>query len=231
MLGGMRLFASVRPPDEVLDHLEAALASVRPGPPAGPRAGRAGLRWSPPADRHVTVAFFGDVPEGYLEDLASALGALAAGVQPFDASLSGAGVFDRRTLWIGCTGDGWAGLMTGAGAVGEQVAGRPGDGRHRPHLTVARVRADAGRRDGRRVTERSRGLGGRRGEAGASGPVPAAGARSTDPAVLAHALALYRGPVWTVREIELVASELGAGPGGSARHEVVRRFALGAVAG
>lgn len=225
----MRLFAAVRPPDDALDHLEGALASVRGGPAARPRPGQAGLRWTPPADRHVTLAFYGEVPDGYVDDLTAALDAVARGAAPFEASLAGAGLFDRRTLWIGCTGDGWTALMAGAGAVGADVAGRPADRRNRPHLTVARARPGAGRGDGRRGGARDRGrpIGVGRGER----PTAAAAERSADPADLAHALALYRGPAWTVGEVALVASRLGAGPGGSPVHDVVHRSPLGTVAG
>ncbi|GEN79204.1 RNA 2',3'-cyclic phosphodiesterase [Actinotalea fermentans] len=225
----MRLFAAVRPPDAALEHLEGALSSVRGGSAARARAGQGGLRWTAPADRHVTLAFYGEVPEGYLEDLAAGLDAVAGEAEPFEASLAGAGVFDRRTLWVGCTGSGWPGLMAAAGAVGAEVAGRPADGRNRPHLTVARARAASGRRDGRRAgaPDRRRALG--------AGRVPAPGARqadgAVDPAELAHALALYRGPVWTVREVVLVASRLGAGPGGGPAHDVVHRSTIGTVAG
>lgn len=225
----MRLFAAVRPPEDALDHLERALASVRGGPAARPRPGRAGLRWTAPPDRHVTLAFYGEVPDGYVEDLAAALDAVASAAEPFEASLAGAGVFERRTLWIGCTGVGWTGLMAAAGAVGAEVAGRPADGRNRPHLTVARARAGSGRGDGRRQAgrDRGRGIGPGQGDRVAA----TAAERSADPADLAHALALYRGPAWTVGEVELVASRLGAGPGGSPVHDVVHRSPLGAVAG
>ena len=37
----------------------------------------------------------------------------------------------------------------------------------------------------------------------------------------------YAGPAWRVEELALVASYLGEGPGGKARHEVVETFALG----
>ena len=37
----------------------------------------------------------------------------------------------------------------------------------------------------------------------------------------------YRGPSWTLDEVALVASHLGEGPRGRARHEVVESFALG----
>ena len=108
----MRLFVAVRPPPDVLDHLETALTAVRGGV-AGPS-----LRWTPPGHRHITLAFYGEVPEGYLDDLASALDDAALAQPRFDAALRGAGVFGGRTLWVGCSGAGWGPLMTAAGQIG-----------------------------------------------------------------------------------------------------------------
>ncbi len=212
----MRLFAAVLPPDDVLDHLERALATVRGG--ASPGGRQEALRWTSPEDRHVTVAFYGEVPEGYLDDVAAALDDVAGGHTPFAALLRGAGLFDGRTLWVGCGGDGWGPLMADAGRVGEQVLGRPADRRSRAHLTVARAQGGGARR---RAGVRSR---------PATGPGTVGGA-AADPSALAHALALYTGPAWTVGEVALVASRLGAGPGGRPVHDVVHRWGLRAVAG
>ena len=199
----MRLFAAVTPPDDVLEHLETTLASVRGGQASG-------LRWTLPEARHITLAFYGEVPEGYLDDVASALDDVAAAHRSFAAALRGAGLFDGRTLWVGCSGDGWGQLMSAAGRIGTDLLGRAEDRRSRPHLTVARV---AGR--GR----------------AARGPARGADPDAVDPAALAHALALYTGPTWSVDEVALMSSRLGAGPGGSPRYDVVHRSALAAVAG
>ena len=202
----MRLFAAVTPPDNVLEHLETALASVRGGQGSG-------LRWTLPEARHITLAFYGEVPEGYLDDVVGALDDVAAAHPSFEAALRGAGLFDGRTLWVGCSGDGWGQLMSAAGQVGTDLLGRAEDRRSRPHLTVARV---AGR--GRAARGPARGA-----DPDAVAPV--------DPAALAHALALYTGPTWTVDEVALMSSRPGAGPGGSPRYDVVHRSALAAVAG
>lgn len=222
----MRLFAAVRPPEHVLEHLEGALASVR-----GPvRPGRGPLRWTPPADRHVTVAFYGEVPEGYLADVAAGLDGAARGLAPFAASLVGAGLFDARTLWVGCAGDGWGPLMSAADAVGVDLLGRPADRRSRPHLTVARARPGTVRRPRGRAAARPGARSAAHGRA--AGPDEARPRPDApDAAGLAHALALYRGPRWTVRDVALVSSRLGAGPGGAPQHDVVHVAALGAVAG
>ena len=112
MLVHMRLFVAVRPSPDVLDHLETALTAVRSG------LAEPWLRWTPPGHRHITLAFYGEVPEGYLDDLASALDDAALAQPRFDAALRGAGVFGGRTLWVGCSGEGWGPLMTAAGQIG-----------------------------------------------------------------------------------------------------------------
>lgn len=213
----MRLFAAVQPPAEALEHVERALTAVRGG--TDPADSRGPLRWSPPADRHLTVAFYGEVQDGRLPEVAEALSYVASGVEPFPVALRGAGVFDRRTLWIGCAdpGDHLAALSREAVQVGAELLGRQDDRvRSRAHLTVARVPGRAHGRSRDRDRRRSR-------DGSASG-----GSQVGD---LVHALSLYAGPVWSVQELVLVASRLGAGPGGHPLHEVVHRAPLGAVAG
>ena len=212
MLVHMRLFVAVRPPPEVLDRLETALAVVRHGP-TGPW-----LRWTPPDHRHITLAFYGEVPEGYLDDLAGALDDSALAQPRFDAAVRGAGLFSGRTLWVGCSGAGWGPLMTAAGQIGADLLGRQPDGRSRPHLTVARVG------DRARASSGS-GAGGRpRTTRAVRASTDSVGA--DDPASLAHALARYTGPTWTVGEIALMSSKLGAGPSGAPRYDVVHRSPL-----
>jgi RNA 2',3'-cyclic 3'-phosphodiesterase len=228
---GMRLFAAVVPPPAVLDHLEEALAAVRAG--VNPRDTRGPLRWTEREQRHVTLAFYGQTPEGYVEELGAGLAQVAAGATPFPVALRGAGVFDRRTLWVGVGGDTEAlgHLISGAVGVGADLLGRQDERvRSRAHLTIARVRTVARRRPGGR--RQGPGAPGGTGPDRRGGPGPSIG---SDPAGevagLAHALAVYQGPVWEVGEIALVASELGAGPSGGPRHEVLTRYPLGPVAG
>lgn len=206
----MRLFVAVLPPPHVLDHLERALALARAGSPIDD--GQGPVRWTPADDRHLTVAFFGGTPDGAVPELKGGLASLATEHPPFDIALRGSGLFDRRTLWIGCGGDvaGMTALMEGASRLGTEVLGRTDDRvRSRAHLTVGRVRDQARRQSSRRR------------EAPGVTAVTA----------LSHALAVYEGPSWTVEAVHLIRSELGAGAGGAALHEVVESFALGPVAG
>ncbi len=206
----MRLFAAVLPPPRVLDHVEQALDAVR-GPedgsgPVGP------LRWAPPEDRHLTLAFFGEVPAGAAQDLVTGLGTIAAGHEPFDLQLRGAGVFDRRVFWVGVGGDveAMAALTAECVDLGGEVTGRQDSRvRSRAHLTVARVRSQHRGRSGPYR---------RRGESSGAGPDRVA--------ALAHALAVYGGPLWTVEDVALVQSRPGEGRGGGPAYETVQTFPL-----
>ena len=184
----MRLFASIRPPEEVREHLVTALRPIRDD--HGPL-----LRWPDPDQWHVTVAFYGERPDGSVDELAEHVAAAVAttgfpargmGSPSLDLHLRGAGSFSGRTLWIGVGGD--VGplrqLMSGCAhdpfAIGDdedgfgngEDGGRGGRGgtpdgrreRRRAHLTVARLRAreQGGRRDGRRNHRRSAWAGDRR---------------------------------------------------------------------
>ncbi|MCB2178095.1 MAG: RNA 2',3'-cyclic phosphodiesterase [Actinomycetales bacterium] len=198
----MRLFASIRPPGPVLDHLRGALHTAA--------TADLPVRWTAEENWHLTVAFFGEVPDGALGELGGSLGQVAGVAAPFELRLRGAGVFSGRTLWVGASGDdgAMAALARSAREAGEMVSGfRDTRDRHRAHLTVGRVLDDgsaarrACSRDGRRVP----------------GAVDH----------LVHALALYEGPAWTVGELLLEQSWPGGGRGGGPRYERVGRWPLG----
>lgn len=216
----MRVFASVHPPDGVLEHLATALEAVR----LGGEGGAAGpVRWSPVENWHLTLAFYGDVPEGAAHDLEDGLAALAASEAPFELRLRGAGVFAHRKLWVGVGGTTEAAVRLSAGAreVGAAVLGRTESReRARPHLTVGRVADDV-------RAERSRGRRRSRRSPEPSGPRGGSDGRGTDPlAAAVRALGVYEGPSWTVADLRLVRSELGRGRGGSALHTDLARFEL-----
>ena len=206
----MRLFAAVRPHHDVLDHLESALASVgRHGPgPATPEPTAPGtVRWNAREVWHVTLAFYGEVPAGAVDEVVAGLERLAAESAPPRVTLRGAGVFSGRTLWIGTGGDtaGLVALCRGARDVGEEVLGRAEEReRVRPHLTVGRQVVDPRARRGRQRT-RTRG-------------------QADD---VARALAVYEGPAWDAETILLVRSEPGRGAAGGPLYEDLATIPVG----
>jgi len=219
----MRLFAAVWPPADVLDHLDLALAVVR----RGSSAQDDGVRWSAREMWHLTAAFYGSLPDAAADGLGADLARAAAGAEPFDLQLRGAGVFAHRTLWVGTGGDvaAMVDLAAAARTVGEEH-GAAADVRvrHRPHLTVGRARPGARppRRGSRATSAGGRGSG--------RGPGRGAGGdrRDLDPAeVFEQALAVYEGPVWRVEALALVASRPGEGRGGGPLYTTVGTYPLG----
>lgn len=121
----MRLFVAFTLPPEVLSHADSALAPVRDRWPD--------LRWVPPGRWHLTLAFYGEVPDHKAAGTVAMLERRLAGHGAVSLRLRGAGVFGRRALWLGLAGE-LAALRRLAGAV--TFERRP----YRPHLTVARLR-------------------------------------------------------------------------------------------
>ncbi|MEU6847601.1 RNA 2',3'-cyclic phosphodiesterase [Streptomyces sp. NPDC046716] len=129
----MRLFAAVLPPDDVIDELGARVDRLPDGD---------GLRWTGRSGWHLTLAFYGDVPEATAPDLAERLARAAARTEAFEVGLRGGGHFGGRALWAGVAGETAAlrRLAERAEAAGRK-AGIDGEHRrYRPHLTLARAR-------------------------------------------------------------------------------------------
>lgn len=171
----MRLFVAIVPPAGALAELAAAVGECGDAP---------AVRWSPPEQWHLTLAFLGEVDDRTREELAERLGRAARRHPPLALALGGGGRFGSRVLWTGVDGD-----RTGLRRLGDSVraavrrCGLPAEDRpYRPHLTLARGRPGA------------------------------------DLTPLVARLAAFRGSPWQARELQLVRSELGAGPGGTARY-------------
>ena len=121
----MRLFVALRPPPSAVAHADAALEPVRRAHPE--------LRWVPPERWHLTLAFYGEVPDGNVEGTVAMVDRRLRGRGPCDLAFRGAGIFARRALWLGVAGE-LATLKALARSV--TFERRP----YRPHLTVARLR-------------------------------------------------------------------------------------------
>ncbi|GAA3410546.1 RNA 2',3'-cyclic phosphodiesterase [Streptosporangium vulgare] len=137
----MRLFVGLLPPPPVRDELALALEAHRSRWP--------GLRWLEPANWHVTLSFLGEVPDGVLPELRARLAGAATRHPPMTLSLTGAGAFPSagraRVFLTGLGGDRTS-LARLADHVGTEAlgagAGQTDRRRFRPHLSLARCRAD-----------------------------------------------------------------------------------------
>ena len=102
-----------------------------------------GARWTPPEHMHLTLRFLGDVDDPAGDDLADALGMIAA--EPFALRLAGVGQFgDRRrarVLWAGV--EACAELLALQAAIESLVVRlghAPESRRYHPHVTLARMK-------------------------------------------------------------------------------------------
>lgn len=176
-----------------------------PTPPERPDRPRRGPRshrhhaataspWTPRSTWHLTLAFFGDVPDGAVPDLEAAVAATVREVEPFTIYLAGGGAYRSTVMWVGVGGE-TSPLVEAmhelAGVRDKLTALHEGRERNRAHLTISRAGA------------------------------------SVDAAHVAHALAVYRGPEWTVDAVELIESRLGEGAQGRPAHTVLASFPLG----
>lgn len=126
----MRLFVAVQPSPEARAHAAAAVAAARTQHPDS------ALRWIPAERWHLTLAFYGEVPDDKVPGTVDMVGRRVRGTRALRLALRGAGHFSRRALWLGVDGE-VAGLKRLARAV--TFERRP----YRPHLTVARLRGEA----------------------------------------------------------------------------------------
>ena len=136
----MRLFVSVDLPSSLAD----AVADVQ-----APFADCAGLRLTDPTQAHCTLKFLGETDPDRVDEIETALDAAVAdaGVDPFDCTVGGLGVFPSLE-YISVV---WAGVREGAGdaeltALADAVEAEltdigfdPADHEFTPHITLARM--------------------------------------------------------------------------------------------
>lgn len=130
----MRLFAAIKLSEAAQDHLANTLALVSP-PPAG--RGQSRYPWVPGHNWHITLAFFGEQPNGIVDQLTAHLRAAASSTPPFDLALSEAGVFRHEVCWIGVR-DRTGALGPLAEKVRQGYAGGDQHTRNKFHVTISR---------------------------------------------------------------------------------------------
>lgn len=101
-------------------------------------------RWQPSANMHLTIHFFGEVPEDLVPRLAEHLAIACQGVAPFSLRLGSLGAFPRRgqprVLWLGVEDP-----SQGLSALEARMRSAIGDlgllreeRTYSPHITLAR---------------------------------------------------------------------------------------------
>lgn len=135
----VRAFIAVDLPPEAIGALAAAQAELRS------MIGRLPVKWARAPGMHLTLRFFGDVPEGAVRPLGDAVGRACAPVAPFDLELGALGCFPpsgrARVIWAGLAGD-LDRLGQLRAAVAASTDGFAADKEDRvfvPHLTLGRV--------------------------------------------------------------------------------------------
>ena len=156
------------------------------------------FRWTVPEQWHLTLAFLPDVADRHTDELLERLERVATRRNPLVLRVAGAGAFPHP----GQAKNIWAALEHD----GEELMRLAGGVRAAAAKSGAKV--DGGRFRAHLTLAR---LG-----------------RPADVTRWLRVLDPYSGPPWQASEVALVASHLGQGPNGRARHEVLETFPLGA---
>jgi RNA 2',3'-cyclic 3'-phosphodiesterase len=198
MMSTMRLFVSIEPPEDAVEHLDDFL-SVRRS--SGPE-----LRWAPPGQWHLTLAFMGSAPDRVVDEVVDAVDGVASRSSPMGLAVVGGGCFPdvtrAKVLWAGVGGSVGSGgsadgpealvrLARGVRSACSVAGAAPEGGPFVPHLTLGRF------------------------------------SRAEDATRWMRVLSTYTGPPWVASDVAVVASHLPRDRGHRARHEVLARLALG----
>jgi 2'-5' RNA ligase len=125
----LRLFAALDLPDFIADRVMPLMKGVP------------GAKWRPRENLHLTLRFFGDVPEPAADEIDLGLSYVAESAAPFDLKLKGAGAFggaDPHTLWIGAAeSPALAKLAADCERAARKAGLKPEARKFAPHVTVA----------------------------------------------------------------------------------------------
>jgi 2'-5' RNA ligase len=135
----MRLFAALPVAGAAREDLERLLGILRRE--SWP------VRWLGPEALHLTLKFFGAVPEEQLAAIDAALARAVAGIPPLDLVLTEVSAFPDirrpRVIWAGLEGPVALELLADRLERACEPLGFPSEGRpFRPHVTLGRVNRD-----------------------------------------------------------------------------------------
>jgi 2'-5' RNA ligase len=139
----IRAFLAIDLPDSLRAHLSLVQGELK--------SSQADVRWVPVGNIHLTLKFFGNVPDEDIGSLALAARQVAAEEGPFQLRVTMAGAFPShrspRVVWLGLGGDVvpltrlYQKLEKAFAALGHLPEGRA----FHPHLTLGRVKSPANR--------------------------------------------------------------------------------------
>lgn len=139
----IRCFLAVDLPDSLRPQLALVQGELKKS--------RADVRWVAVGNIHLTLKFFGNVPEAEIDPLTEAAREAAAQQTPFQLQVTAAGAFPNmkspRVIWLGLGGDViplaqmYHKLEKAFAALGHLPEGRA----FNPHLTLGRVKSPANR--------------------------------------------------------------------------------------
>jgi 2'-5' RNA ligase len=133
----IRLFAALDIPDDIGADLQRR------------QQGLPGARWRPLDALHITLRFYGEIPEAQAAELDAELAAVSG--RPFEVELEGVGCFgegrDIRAVWAGVAENpALQRLHEKCEQAARRVGVAPEKRAYRPHLTLAYLNgADPGR--------------------------------------------------------------------------------------
>jgi 2'-5' RNA ligase len=127
----IRLFAAVAVPFEIGEGLARHQRDIE------------GARWRPLEAMHITLRFFGDIPENRAEDLDLELSRVPGA--PLDLRLAGAGAFGKgeriEAVWAGVEENPALSILAGRCERAARRAGlKPETRNYHPHVTLAYLR-------------------------------------------------------------------------------------------
>jgi len=139
----IRAFLAIELPDALRPRLALVQEELK--------RSRADVRWVQPGNIHLTLKFFGNVPDDEIDSLALAARQVAEQEAPFQLQVTNAGAFPSpkapRVVWLGLGGDMasltrlFYRLEKAFAALGYLPEGRA----FNPHLTLGRVKSPSNR--------------------------------------------------------------------------------------